>query len=57
MNKKKIILCALAFSTIDTSGVLPLSTQTVQADTQEEFKEAIKKLTDKKSTTSTPKKG
>jgi hypothetical protein len=29
----------------------------VQADTQEEFKEAIKKLTDKKSTTSTPKKG
>ena len=43
-------------STIDTSGVIPLSAQTVQADTQEEIKEAIKKLTDKKSTTSTPKK-
>ncbi|RSI98739.1 Ltp family lipoprotein [Streptococcus mitis] len=130
MNKKRLLVCALAFSTvgvlstIDTKGVLPLSAQTVQADTQtltptakyyiilpndaeifnrwkgtvnipiigatkttpelsyfqesdrnyianenksganyiewkgtiEEFKEAIKKLTDKKSTTSTPKK-
>ena len=130
MNKKRLLVCALAFSTvgvlstIDTTGVLPFSAQTVQADTQtltptakyyiilpndaeifnrwkgtvnipiigatkttpelsyfqesdrnyianenksganyiewkgtvEEFKEAIKKLTDKKSTTSTPKK-
>ena len=130
MNKKRLLVCALALSTvgvlstIDTTGVLPLSAQTVQADTQtltptakyyiilpndaeifnrwkgtvnipiigatkttpelsyfqesdrnyianenksganyiewkgtvEEFKEAIKKLTDKKSTTSTPKK-
>ena len=130
MNKKRLLVCALALSTvgvlstIDTTGVLPLSAQTVQADTQtltptakyyiilpndaeifnrwkgtvnipiigatkttpelsyfqesdryyianenksganyiewkgtvEEFKEAIKKLTDKKSTTATPKK-
>ena len=130
MNKKRLLICALALSTvgvlstIDTKGVLPLSAQTVQADTQtltptakyyiilpndaeifnrwkgtvnipiigatkttpelsyfqesdrnyianenksganyiewkgtvEEFKEAIKKLTDKKSTTATPKK-
>ena len=130
MNKKRLLVCALAFSTvgvlstIDTTGVLPFSAQTVQADTQtltptakyyiilpndaeifnrwkgtvnipiigatkttpelsyfqesdrnyianenksganyiewkgtvEEFKEAIKKLTDKKSTTATPKK-
>ena len=130
MNKKRLLVCALALSTvgvlstIDTTGVLPFSAQTVQADTQtltptakyyiilpndaeifnrwkgtvnipiigatkttpelsyfqesdrnyianenksganyiewkgtvEEFKEAIKKLTDKKSTTSTPKK-
>ena len=130
MNKKRLLICALALSTvgvlstIDTKGVLPLSAQTVQADTQtltptakyyiilpndaeifnrwkgtvnipiigatkttpelsyfqesdrnyianenksganyiewkgtiEEFKEAIKKLTDKKSTTSTPRK-
>ena len=130
MNKKRLLVCALALSTvgvlstIDTTGVLPLSAQTVQADIQtltptakyyiilpndaeifnrwkgtvnipiigatkttpelsyfqesdrnyianenksganyiewkgtvEEFKEAIKKLTDKKSTTSTPKK-
>ena len=130
MNKKRLLVCALAFSTvgvlstIDTTGVLPFSAQTVQADTQtltptakyyilvpkgsevfknwrgtvnrpiisatkttpelsyfeenhrnyianenksganyiewkgtvEEFKEAIKKLTDKKSTTSAPKK-
>ena len=130
MNKKKLLVCALALSTvgvlstIDTTGVLPFSAQTVQADTQtltptakyyilvpkgsevfknwrgtvnrpiisatkttpelsyfeenhrnyianenksganyiewkgtvEEFKEAIKKLTDKKSTTSTLKK-
>ena len=130
MNKKRLVVCALAFSTvgvlstIDTTGVLPFSAQTVQADTQtltptakyyiilpndaeifniwkgtvnipiigatkttpelsyfqesdryyianenksganyiewkgtvEEFKEAIKKLTDKKSTTATPKK-
>ena len=129
MNKKRLLVCALALSTvgvlstIDTTGVLPLSAQTVQADTQtltptakyyiilpndaeifnrwkgtvnipiigatkttpelsyfqesdryyianenksganyiewkgtvEEFKEAIKKLTDKKSTTATPK--
>ena len=130
MNKKRLLVCALALSTvgvlstIDTTGVLPFSAQTVQADTQtltptakyyiilpndaeifnrwkgtvnipiigatkttpelsyfqesdrnyianenksganyiewkgtvEEFKEAIKKLTDKKSTTATPKK-
>ena len=130
MNKKRLFVCALAFSTIgafstiDTTGVLPFSAQTVQADTQtltptakyyiilpndaeifnrwkgtvnipiigatkttpelsyfqesdrnyianenksganyiewkgtvEEFKESIKKLTDKKSTTLTPKK-
>ena len=130
MNKKRLLVCALAFSTvgvlstIDTTGVLPFSAQTVQADTQtltptakyyiilpndaeifnrwkgtvnipiigatkttpelsyfqesdrnyianenksganyiewkgtvEEFKQAIKKLTDKKSTTATPKK-
>ena len=130
MNKKRLLVCALAFSTvgvlstIDTTGVLPFSAQTVQADTQtltptakyyiilpndaeifnrwkgtvnipiigatkttpelsyfqesdrnyianenksganyiewkgtvEEFKESIKKLTDKKSTTLTPKK-
>ena len=130
MNKKRLLVCALAFSTvgvlstIDTTGVRPFSAQTVQADTQtltptakyyiilpndaeifnrwkgtvnipiigatkttpelsyfqesdrnyianenksganyiewkgtvEEFKEAIKKLTDKKSTTATPKK-
>ena len=130
MNKKRLLVCALALSTvgvlstIDTAGILPFSAQTVQADTQtlsptakyyiilpkdaeiyktwrgtvnipiigatkttpelsyfkedhrnyianenksgadyrewkgtvEEFKEAIKKLTDKKSTTSTPKK-
>ena len=129
MNKKRLLVCALALSTvgvlstIDTTGVLPFSAQTVQADTQtltptakyyiilpndaeifnrwkgtvnipiigatkttpelsyfqesdrnyianenksganyiewkgtvEEFKEAIKKLTDKKSTTATPK--
>ena len=130
MNKKRLLVCALALSTvgvlstIDTKGVLPFSAQTVQADTQtltptakyyiilpndaeifnrwkgtvnipiigatkntpelsyfqesdrnyianenksganyiewkgtvEEFKEAIKKLTDKKSTIATPKK-
>jgi len=130
MNKKRLLVCALALSTvgvlstIDTTGVLPFSAQTVHADTQtltptakyyilvpkgsevfknwrgtvnrpiisatkttpelsyfeesdrnyianenksganyiewkgtvEEFKEAIKKLTDKKSTTATPKK-
>ena len=38
MNKKKLLVCALAFSTvgvvstIDTAGVLPFSAQTVQAD-------------------------
>ena len=40
MNKKRLLVCALAFSTvgvlstIDTTGVLPFSAQTVQADTQ-----------------------
>ena len=40
MNKKRLFVCALAFSTIgafstiDTTGVLPFSAQTVQADTQ-----------------------
>ena len=40
MNKKKLLVCALALSTvgvlstIDTAGVLPFSAQTVQADTQ-----------------------
>ena len=40
MNKKRLLVCALALSTvgvlstIDTTGVLPFSAQTVQADTQ-----------------------
>ena len=38
MNKKKLLVCAVALSTvgvvstIDTAGVLPFSAQTVQAD-------------------------
>ena len=44
MNKKKLLVCAVALSTvgvvstIDTAGVLPFSTQTVQADDGDSFK-------------------
>ena len=44
MNKKKLLVCALALSTvgllstIDTAGVLPFSSQTVHADDSDSFK-------------------